>query len=125
MYKNKLLVVLMVLFSIVTFTLTACATQPSQQDMKEIIENIIDHKIQENFGGCRLDSIHWKEFKILNSFDKKIKGESWYCVKVQTAADVIVINPLTGEKVFHDPDVEILQFRFIKRGNEWYGAIGY
>lgn len=131
MYKNKLLVVLMVLFSMVIFTLTACsAPAPSDEDMKGVIQNITDQQIQKKYTGLKLDSIQYNEFKVLNAFSKMVNGDKCYYAKIHIIADVVIVNPFNNEKIKSGPipldkinDTE--QYSFIKQGNEWYGRLDW
>jgi len=93
--------------------------------MKGIVASIIDQSIVRQFSGVRFVDIEFKEFKILNSFNKKINGENWYCAKIHTVYTGRALNPYTGQKNPRQTMTDTEQFRFQKQGNEWYGRKGW
>ena len=115
MYNNKLKKLFIVLFLLTSLTLVnGCSSnKPAEDVMKGIIaKTILDSpyvKYEE------YSNIAFKEFKITNSFNKKIDGVNLYCVEVDFKFSANALGRPWNVERNKSP------WSFAKRGKEWTG----
>ena len=114
MFNNKLKNLFIVLFLLTSLTLVnGCSSKPAEDVMKGIIAKTILDSPYVKFE--EYSNINFKEFKIINSFNKKIDGVNWYCIEVNFKFSC------DGLGRTWDVERNKSQWSFVKSGKEWSG----
>jgi hypothetical protein len=124
MFNIRLKNLFVVLFLLISLTLTyGCSIlsdKPSEETMKVLIEQRIhrDNLISYNF----------EEFKITKDFISKKNDEKWYCIEVNYKLREVVggidsAGKITKSEIMRMGKQE--KYSFIKHEKEWYGLQGW
>ena len=114
MFNNKLKNLFIVLFLLTSLTfVNGCSSKPAEDVMKGIIAKTILDSPYVKFE--EYSNINFKEFKIINSFNKKIDGVNWYCIEANFKFSC------NGLGRTWDVERNKSQWSFVKSDKEWSG----
>ena len=111
MFNRRLRDVFIVLFLLFSLTLIyGCSSKPSEDTIKSIIIALIESGAAPYESNLKIEN-----FKITNSFYKKINDEKYYCIEANFTMS------FDSFKTKRTAEISQARFSFIKRGKEWYG----
>jgi len=117
---------------IVVMCVSGClySDKPSEEVIKDTIINYITDKNNKNIelGKGYVKYGKFNTFQVTNSFSKSINGETIYYIEVSYDVESKSMHyetnkqPWSHEGMYH---MEFEKYSFVKKGNKWYGNIGW
>ena len=124
MFNIRLKNLFVVLFLLISLTLTYGCSNPSGKPSEETMKILIDQRVHRD----NVISYNFEEFKITNDFQSKKNDEKWYCIEVNYKLKEIVMERDSAGKITKSEIMRIgkqEKYSFIKHENKWYGLEGW
>jgi hypothetical protein len=124
MFKIRLKNLFVVLFLLISLTLTYGCSMLSDKPSEETMKVLIEQRIHRD----NLISYNFEEFKITKDFISKKNDEKWYCIEVNYKLKETVMGRDNAGKATKSEIMRIgkqEKYSFIKHEKEWYGLQGW
>lgn len=124
MFNIRLKNLFVVLFLLISLTLTYGCSNLSGKPSEETMKGLIEQRVH----GDNVIGYNFEEFKITNDFKSKKNDEEWYCIEVNYKLKEVFTGSDSTGKITKSEIVRIgkqEKYSFIKHEKEWYGLQGW